>query len=577
MTEEIEKNENTEELEQTEEKPLDKRLQDRQKKTESRRQQAVIRIALVVGIIVLINIISIKLFSSLRLDLTLNKIYTLSSASKNIVGKLDDKLVVKAYFTDNLPAPYNNTRRYLQEILEDYRNYSNGNFNYEIISPSDELKLEEDAQKFGIQPVQVQTLKDDRAEAMKAYMGLVFLYAGKQETLPFIGNIGNLEYEITGVIKRLTEAQLKKVGVLGGTDMPGLDKIGKVNQFLSKFYNMTVVDASKNTPIPNDISTLIVFAPKAAQQQQQMMMKQQAPPPTIPENVKFAVDQYIMNGGKVIFLLNKIAISSQQQLQFAQAVNVGVEDMLESYGIKINNNIIKDKDCASVQVPVQTGGFQMYTQIPFPYYPRISNINRNIPAFGTLGQIFLSFTTDLDTAIAGLKGLKVQPILTTSPKTGVDKEFSLVQASGQMLPDTMFKASNLTVGALFTGTFQSFYKGKPVPADTVSGSSPVAASIKEQSPAETKVIVIGNGDFPQDEFRGPEENLMFFANMIDFMTDDVGLSEIRAKDSNPQPLKTIEDSTKKIIKYMLWVLPSFIVLGYGLMRWKKRKAQKEKA
>lgn len=577
MTEETEKNENTEELEQTEEMPVDKRLQDRQKKTESRRQQAVFRIALVVGIIVLINIISIKLFSSLRLDLTSNKIYTLSSASKNIVSKLDDKLVVKSYFTDNLPSPYNNTRRYLQEILEDYRNYSNGNFNYEIISPSDELKLEEDAQKFGIQPVQVQTVKDDRAEAMKAYMGLVFLYSGKQETLPFIGNIGNLEYEITGVIKRLTEAQLKKVAVLGGTDMPGLDKIGKVNQFLSKFYNMTVVDASKNTPIPNDISALVVFSPKAQQQQQQMMMKQQAPPPTIPDNVKFAIDQYIMNGGKVIFLLNKISISSQQQFQFAQAINVGVEDMLESYGIKINNNIIKDKDCASVQVPVQTGGFQMYTQIPFPYYPRISNINRNMPAFGTLGQIFLSFTTDLDTAIAGLKGLKVQPILTTSPKTGVDKEFSLVQASGQMLPDSMFKTSNLTVGALFTGTFQSFYKGKPVPADTVTGSSPVATTIKEQSPAETKVIVIGNGDFPQDEFRGPDENLVFFANMIDFMTDDVGLSEIRAKDSNPQPLKTIEDSTKKIIKYMLWVLPSFIVLGYGLMRWKKRKAQKEKA
>lgn len=573
MTEEIEKNE---ESEQPEEKPVDNRLQDRQKKTESRRQQAVIRIALVVGIIVLINIISIKLFSGLRLDLTSNKIYTLSDASRNIVGKLDDKLVVKSYFTDNLPAPYNNTRRYLQEILEDYRNYSNGNFNYEIISPSDELKLEEDAQKFGIQPVQVQTLKDDRAEAMKAYMGLVFLYAGKQETLPFIGNIGNLEYEITGVIKRMTEAQLKKVGVLGGTDMPGLDKIGKVNSFLSKFYNMTVVDASKNTPIPNDISTLVVFSPKAQQQQQQMMRQQAPPPPTIPENVKFAIDQYIMNGGKVIFLLNKVSISSQQQFQFAQAINVGVEDMLESYGIKVNNNIIKDKECASVQVPVQTGGMQMYTQIPFPYYPRISNINRDLPAFGSLGQVFLSFTTDLDISIAGLKGLSVHPILTTSPKTGLDKEFSLVQASGQMLPDSMFKFSNLTVGALFTGTYQSFYKGKTIPSDTVSGSTPVPTSIKEQSPAETKVIVIGNGDFPQDEFRGPDENLIFFANMIDLMTDDVGLSEIRAKDSNPQPLKTIEDSTKKIIKYMLWVLPSLLVLGYGLFRWKKRKAQKEK-
>jgi len=101
--------------------------------------------ALVLGIIVLVNIISINLF--FRLDLTSNNIYTLSPASKSIVGNLNDKLVIKAYFTDNLPSPYNNTRRYLQEILDDYRNYSHGDLEYEIISPSDEAKLEEDALK----------------------------------------------------------------------------------------------------------------------------------------------------------------------------------------------------------------------------------------------------------------------------------------------------------------------------------------------------------------------------------------------------------------------------------------------
>jgi hypothetical protein len=116
---------------------------------------------------------------------------------------------VKAYFTDNLPSPYNNTRRYLKEMLNDYKNYSNGNFQYEIISPGDEQELEKDAQKFGIQPVQIQSFKDDRAEAMKAYMGLVFLYGGKQETLPFIGNTQNLN-DITGAQEN-GRKDLKKV------------------------------------------------------------------------------------------------------------------------------------------------------------------------------------------------------------------------------------------------------------------------------------------------------------------------------------------------------------------------------
>ena len=291
--------------------PEDDRLSKRKKKTEGRRQQAIIRVLLVAGILIVINIIAVQVF--FRWDLTPNKIYTLSDASKSIVSRLDDKLVVKAYFTDNLPSPYNNNRRYLQELLDDYRNASNKKISYEIISPSDEAQLETEAQKYGIQPVQVQNVSNDRAEALKAYMGVVLLYGGKQEVIPFIGSTENLEYDITGVINRLIQPELKKIGVLSGPNMPGVDKISKVNQYLSKFYNVTNVDASKNAPIPADIRTLLVFTPKAPQQQSQMM--QQQAPDVIPENLKFAIDQYIMNGGKVIFL------AEQSECIFAAAIS----------------------------------------------------------------------------------------------------------------------------------------------------------------------------------------------------------------------------------------------------------------
>ena len=565
---ELENQEPADNFEEDSEEIVDERLAKRKKKTESARSQAIVRTALFVGVLVLVNIISVNLF--FRLDLTPNKIYTLSQASKDIVGNLDDKLVVKAYFTDNLPAPYNNSRRYLQEILRDYRNYSKGNLEYEILSPSDEEQLEKDAQKYGIQPVQVQTVKDDRAEALKAYMGVVFLYAGKQETIPFIGNTENLEYEITGVIKRLSEKQLKKIGVLSGPGMPGVDKIGKVSQFLNKFYTVTPVDASKNNPIPNDIAVLIVFSPKAPQQQQQMMQQQQPPAPEIPEPLKFAIDQYIMGGGKVIFVPSKVSISSQQQFQFAQNVKVGIEDMLENYGVRLNNDIIMDKECASVSVPQQQGGMQFYTQVPFPYYPRIVNINKDLPAFAGIGQVFLGFSCSLDTTIAMSKGVKVTPLLTTSPKSSSNNDLAIIQTSGKMPSDTNFKAKNLIVGAVYTGKYQSFYKGKPLPRDTAAGSAPAPTSIKDQSP-ETKIITVCNGDFPQDEFRGPDENLLFFADMVDYMADDAGLSAIRQKDSNPKPLDSMEDSTRKILKYVLLIAPPGLVILFGLTRWRKRK------
>jgi gliding-associated putative ABC transporter substrate-binding component GldG len=573
MAEELEnkdelQEEKSSEEESSEEIQEDERLTKRKKKTESRRQQAILRVLLIAGILVVVNVIALKVF--FRWDLTPNKIYTLSGASKSIVSNLDDKLVIKAYFTDNLPAPYNNNRRYLQELLDDYRNASNGKISYEIISPSDESQLETDAQKYGIQPVQVQTVENDRAQALKAYMGVVFLYGGKQETIPFIGSTENLEYDITGVINRLTQAQLKKVGILQGPEMPGVDKIGKVNQYLSKFYEVTSVDASKNNPIPADIKTLIVFTPKSPQQNPQMGMQQQ-PPSTIPENLKFAIDQYIMGGGRVIFLMSKITVTSQQQFQIAQVVPTGLEDMLESYGIKINSTIVLDKECAFVSVPVQQGPLQMYTQIPFPYYPKIVNINKDMPSFAGIGQVFLGFTSDIDISLAGTKGLKATPLLITSPKTGLNQEFAMVQASGKMLPDSMFKFKDLNVGVIYDGKLNSFYTGKQIPLDTAQGSAPPPGGVKGQSP-DTKVIVIGNGDFALDEFRGPDENLLFFANLIDYMTDDAGLSMIRMKDANPKPLNSVEDSTKTLVKYGMLVGPPLLVLLYGLMRWRKKKA-----
>lgn len=570
MAEELENQE--EAAEEQEELQEDERLTKRRKKTESRRQQAIIRVLLIAGILIVVNVIALKVF--FRWDLTPNKIYTLSDASKSIVSKLDDKLVIKAYFTDNLPAPYNNNRRYLQELLDDYRNASKDKISYEIISPSDESQLETDAQKYGIQPVQVQTVENDRAQALKAYMGVVFLYGGKQETIPFIGSTENLEYDITGVVNRLTQAELKKIGVLAGPNMTGVDKIGKVNQYLSKFYNVVSIDASKNTPIPNDVKTLIVFSPKAPpQQNQQMGLQQPQQPSLVPDNLKFAVDQYIMGGGKVIFLMNKVNVTSQQSFQIAQTAPSGLEDMLESYGLKINNTILMDKECAFVSVPVQQGPIQMYTQIPFPYYPKILNINKDIPSFGGVGQVFLGFTSDIDLSVAGSKGLKVSPLLTTSPKTGLYQEFAMVQASGKMFSDTMFKFSNLNVGAIFEGKFNSFYTGKQIPIDTVQGSMPPSGQVLGQSP-ETKIILLGNGDFPTDEFRGPDENLLFFANLIDYMADDAGLSMIRMKDANPKPLNSIEDSTKALVKYGMLAGPPVLVLIYGLLRWRKKKAAK---
>src|SRR5258708_37342073 len=117
-----------------------------------------------------------------------------------------------------------------------------------------------------------------------------------------------------------------------------------------------------------------------------------------------------------------------------------------------------------------------------------------------MGNVLLGLPSSLETSIAGLKGVKVDTLLTTSPKTGSNNDIAVLQATGKMLPDSMFKTSNLPVGIIYSGKFNSFYKGKQIPADTSAGSSPAPTTIKDQSP-DTKIIAFGNGDFPTDEFR----------------------------------------------------------------------------
>jgi ABC-type uncharacterized transport system involved in gliding motility auxiliary subunit len=156
------------------------------------KKDILIKVAIIIGIVIVINVISKRIFT--RVDLTKNRTYTLSSISKDIVKNLGDKLVVKAYFSDNLPAPYNNVRRNVQDILNDYRSYSSGNLNYEFQNPTGEGELgdiEKEAVKYGIQPVQIQVVDNDKLEVKKAFLGLVFLYQGKQEVIPVVQSVNN--------------------------------------------------------------------------------------------------------------------------------------------------------------------------------------------------------------------------------------------------------------------------------------------------------------------------------------------------------------------------------------------------
>ena len=160
-------------------------------------------------IVVLVNIAGTTLF--FRLDLSANKLYSISEASKKVVSTLNEPLTIKVFFTRNLPAPHNNTERYLHDLLEEYAIHANRNFNYSFHDVSvEEGELSEESQEnqklannYGIHPVQIQAIEKDEVKFQRAYMGLVVIHGDLIERIPTIATTEGLEYKLTTAFQKL--------------------------------------------------------------------------------------------------------------------------------------------------------------------------------------------------------------------------------------------------------------------------------------------------------------------------------------------------------------------------------------
>ncbi len=509
--------------------------------------QIIFRVLLVLGILILVNFISVRIFG--RLDLTKAKVYTLSDASKNLVRNLDDRVTVKAYFTEDLPAPYNNNRREVLDILNEYKAYSKGNLHYEFINPEGE-KNEREVQQAGIPPVEIQVVKEDKFEVKRAFLGLVMMYEDKKEVLPVIQNLGSLEYDISAAIKRLTTRTKKRIGYTSGHQEQALTSMQRANQNINAQYEVVPVDLSSSTAtIPQDLAALLIIAPQAK----------------FSDTAKYQIDQYIMHGGKVAFLLNKMNVDLNAQYKVARPIELGLEDMLENYGIRINSDLVRDAQCANITVMQDQGSFQMRSQIPFPYLLNAVNVDRSNPIVKDLQGLIFYFVSSLDTNLAVNKGLKAEVLVRSSKRSGRQSGFIMIDPFHRYTQEELAE-SNIPVAAVVSGSFTSFF--------SASGREGKALAPQATKSPDTRIVVVGDGDFMKDDFANNRGNMTFFINIVDFLADDAGLITIRSKNVAQPPLEQVSDGTKKLLKYGDLIVPPLLVIGYGLLRWRRRIALK---
>ena len=207
--------------------------------------------SLLVGL-VLLNLTARDIFH--RFDLTDNKMFSLSNSSQSIVEKIDDRLTIKVYFSDNLPNELGNTRRYLQDILEEYRAVSK-EINFYFFYTSSDTELEEQARKDGIQPVQMQALENDQMVVKKVYLGMILLYEDKKETLPVIQTTAGLEYMVSTKIKSLVNLDKKTIGLMH-LDPNNTYKNENIKRQLDQHYSFRSINSENE--IPDNIDLLLL-------------------------------------------------------------------------------------------------------------------------------------------------------------------------------------------------------------------------------------------------------------------------------------------------------------------------------
>lgn len=529
-------------------------------------------VAIIFGILVLINFLSTRRF--IRADLTEDKRYTISTATKNVIDTLDDIVTITAYFSTN-PAEVAQIRRDVRDVLDEYNAFSK-RLQIDFVNPADFDDGQKQELRFkGIPEVQINVVKKDKAEIANVYMGISIGYSGKEEILPVVRSTANLEYELTSTILKVTTKEAKTVGFLSGHGEFDIDHQNhqQFRQLLDKSaqgqYNLTAVSLQDGKAIDNSVSTLVIAG---AQQ-------------PLTERDKYEIDQFIMRGGRAIFLVDPIQL--QPGTLQAAPLSTGLNDLLEHYGVKLGNNLLLDArfhDTARFQQ-----GFMTVIQ-PYPYFVKIvkPNFSTEHSITNQLEALTLPWTSSLE--MVTQEGITATPLAKTSEAGRSLQGYYNLMPNAPIPPNA--ESQVYTVAAALEGKFKSFYAGKeipPVPTQdaaesrletlpiTENSETPVPAGdtagrVTKTEGEQTQIVVVGTAQF-LTQLR--PDGVNFFLNTVDWLTLGDALIGIRSHTITDRPLREVSEIEKNFIKYLCIVGVPLIVVFFGLLRYfLKRRAKR---
>jgi len=548
--------------------------------------QALMRLGLLTGILLLMNVISSFWFT--RIDLTGDKRFTLSPASRNLVANLKDVVFIRVYLEGEFSPGFDRLRTATRELLDELRQYSNGNLEYEFIDPSANPDEKERNRLFaqlyqkGIQPTTLEERTREGVNRTYVFPGAVVSYANTEMTVQLLqsqlgvppqqmlnNSIQNLEYEFCNAITKATNPARPVIAFLEGHGELDTAETADFASTLKNSYSLKRVTINGQLDALKGYKAVVIAKPDSA----------------FNEKDKFVIDQYVMNGGKAVFLIDQLDAVMDSLKSRGEMIALGrdlkLDDMLFRYGARVNYDLVQDMLSAMIPVVTGTVGNQPKQQLmPWYYFPVMTSRSTH-PVVNNLNAVKGQFVSSVDAIQA--PGIRSTVLLTTSGYSRiVPAPVRVSLGIMQFKPDpSMFPQRDVPVMLLVEGEFTSLYKNRLPPAISESVDIGFKASCNNG-----KVIVAGDGDLIRnDVVKGRPVPLGYdrytnstFGNKdlllraIDYLCDESGIMALRNKDFRLRLIDpAVLEADTRPLRMLNVCLPLAAVLITGVIRFYRRR------
>ena len=528
----------------------------------------------------IINLIISNL--SFSLDLTEEKRFTLSPASVELLEKLESPAVIRVYLGGNMPIDFKRFKESIKAQLTEYKRIAGKNIQFVFINPTENPNKEERfalyqyLYKNGITPIEAKEEGIEQSSETMLFPAAIISYNNKELGVNLLQsdyrfspespeNINQsaqaLEYEFTNALRKIMRKKTEKIAFVEGHGELSEVELASISRTLAEYYQIDRGSLAGQLDQLNDYKALIIASP---------LYK-------FTNEEKYVLDQYIMQGGSVLFMLEGVNIRmdslNTQSTTLAIPASVNLEDLLFKYGLRINADIVEDLRCS--KIGLSTHGYNNKTEIkwfPWHYFPMLVSEN-NHPINKYIDLIRTEFISTIDT-VNKTEGLKKTILLSSSTSSRISATPLPISFLNINIPadKNTFNHKPLPVAVLLEGSFTSLYKTRIVPIEKLGYK-------KIENSKKTKIIVISDGDmirniispegkpyplgfdrYSQQTFKG---NTQFLLNSINYLIEDESVMTTRNREIKHRPLNKKKIKREKTKWQLINVLLPFIILILG--------------